>query len=234
MRKKTLNLKTLSPYPPPFFPGSTSLPFLYFLPPPAEQRRGTGMEVAVSSSHLVSAAPSSSRGELITLFPCSTVKSLSWETILHKLLQHESFPWAAALHELLQGFSPSGTGCSSVGPPRGHKPRQKTCAGMGSSFHGSTGPGRSLFQCRLPLESQPPLGTHLLWRGVPSTGYRWRSAPLWTSIDCRGTTCLTMVFITSCKGKLSALASGAPPPPPSSLTLVSAEFFLSLRLTPFS
>jgi len=29
--------------------------------------------------------------------------------------------------------SPSGTGCSSVGPPRGHKPCQETCSGMGCS-----------------------------------------------------------------------------------------------------
>jgi len=32
-------------------------------------------------------------------------------------------------------------------------------------------------------------------------------------MDCRGTTCLTMVFIISCKGRLSALVSQAPPPP---------------------
>jgi len=31
-------------------------------------------------------------------------------------------------------------------------------------------------------------------------------------MNCRGTTCLTMVFITSCRG-ISALVPGAPPPP---------------------
>jgi len=60
------------------------------------------MGVPVSSSHVVSAAPSSSGGGLLTLCPCSSMRALSWETVLHKLLQRESFPWAAALHDLLQ------------------------------------------------------------------------------------------------------------------------------------
>jgi len=60
------------------------------------------MGVTVSSSHIVSAAPSSSGEGLLTLFPCSSVRSLSQETVLHKLLQHESFPRAAALHRLPQ------------------------------------------------------------------------------------------------------------------------------------
>jgi len=128
------------------------------------------------------------------------------------------------------GYSPSGTGCSSVGPPQGHKPCQQTCSGVGSSLHGATGPGRSLLQHGLPTRSQPPSDIHLLQLGVPSMGYRWISAPLWTSTDCRGTTCLTMVFIMSCKGRLSAPVSPVPPPPPSSLTLVSDKLFLSLHL----
>jgi len=36
---------------------------------------------------------------------------------------------------------------------------------MGSSLHGSTGPGRSLLQRRLPMGSQPSPGIHLLRRG---------------------------------------------------------------------
>jgi len=60
------------------------------------------MGVAVSSSHVVSAAPSSSGGGLLTLFPNSSMKSLSRDTVLHELLQCESFPWAAALHDLPQ------------------------------------------------------------------------------------------------------------------------------------
>jgi len=58
------------------------------------------MGVVVSSSHVVSATASSSGGRLLTLFLCSSVRSLSWETVLHNLLQCESFPQAAALHEL--------------------------------------------------------------------------------------------------------------------------------------
>jgi len=100
-----------------------------------------------------------------------------------------------------------------VSPPRGHKPCQQTCSSMGSSLQGSAGPGRSLLQHRLPTGSQLPSGILLLQRGVPTTGCRWRSAPPWTSMDRRGTTCLTMVFITSSKGRLSALAPPAPPPP---------------------
>jgi len=111
------------------------------------------------------------------------------------------------------GCSPSGTGYSSVGSPQGHKPCQQTCSCVGSSLHGSPGPGRSLLQCGIPTGSQLPSGIHLLWHGVPSTGYRLISAPLWTSMGCSGTTCLTKVFHSDLQGRLSALASGAPPPP---------------------
>jgi len=55
---------------------------------------------------------------------------------------------------------------------------------------------------------------------------QWIFAQLWTSVGCRGTACLTVVFTTGCRG-ISAAAPGAPPSPPSSLTLVSAEFFLT-------
>jgi len=197
------------------------------------------MGVAGSSAHVVSATASSSGGGLLTFCPCSSVRSLPQETVLHKLLQCESFLKAAALHELPQwvpstGCSPSGTGCSSVGPPQGHKPCQQTCSGMGSSLHESAGPGRSLLQRGLPTGSQLPSGIHLLRRGVPSTVCTWISAPPWTSMGCRGTACLTMVFSMSCKGRHSAPAPGSPPPPPSSLALVSAELFLSHRLTPLS
>jgi len=104
----------------------------------------------------LAAAPSSSRGGLLTPFPCSGMGSLPQETVLHELLQCEFFPWAAILHNLLQcgsfpcGAVPSGTGCSSVGPPLRHKPCQQTCSGVGSSLHGSAGPGRSLLQHGAP------------------------------------------------------------------------------------
>ena len=66
---------------------------------------GQGMGVAVSSPHVVSAALSSSGGGLFTLCPCSSMGSLSQETVLHELLQRETFPRAVALHELLQRAS---------------------------------------------------------------------------------------------------------------------------------
>jgi len=91
------------------------------------------------------------------------------------------------------GCRPSGTDCSSLGPPWGHKSCQQTCSSLGFSLHGFAGPGRSLLQHGLPTASQPPSGIHLLQHGAPSMGYRWISAPLWTSMGCRGTACLTMV-----------------------------------------
>ena len=75
MRNKIKSYKHLFPTPL-FFPGSTSLPFLSLLPPGGAG--GWGMEVAVSSSHVVCAAPSSSGGGLLTLCPRSSVGSLPW------------------------------------------------------------------------------------------------------------------------------------------------------------
>ena len=114
------------------------------------------MGVAVHSSHIVSATPSSSEGALLTLFPCFSMKSLSRHTSAQ------------------------------------------------------------------------------VWGLPDSPGCRSRSAPLWTYMDCRQTACLTMVFITGCKVKISALAPGASPLPLSSLILVSARLFLSHILTPLS
>ena len=56
------------------------------------------MGVAVSSSQVVSATSSSLGKGLLTVFPCFSVGSLPWGTVLRELLQHESFPWAAILH----------------------------------------------------------------------------------------------------------------------------------------
>ena len=112
------------------------------------------MGVTFRLLHIVSAAPSSSGGGLLTLCPCSSVRSLSWETVLHKLLQYESFPWAAALHKLPQrGSLPRGAVLQEQAAPVspwGYKPCQQTCSGVGSSLHGSAGLDRSLLQCRAP------------------------------------------------------------------------------------
>jgi len=168
------------------------------------------------------------------------------------LLQREGFSHGRQFSTNFSNVSPSQglqlfTNCPSVGPfPQGAVLQEQAAPAW--IPHGVTSPASksalawaplsrglqvlpgAFSSMGLPMGSQPPSGIHLLQRGVPSTGCRWISAPPWTSMGCRGTTCLTMVFITSCKGRVSALASRAPPPPPSSLTLVSAELFLSHRL----
>jgi len=133
------------------------------------------MRVAVSSSHLVSATPSSSGGGLLTSFPCSSVGSLPWETVPHEVLQCEYFPWATVLHELLQ--------CGSSTESQVLPANLLQCGLL--SFHGFAGPARSLLQLRLSMGSQPRSDIHLLQFGC-STGCRWRSAPLLTSMGCSG------------------------------------------------
>jgi len=135
--------------------------------------------------------------------------------------------------------------CSSVGLFHGVQSRKRlrqhrgsqvppaNLLQVGSSLHGSSGPARSLLQHGLPTGSQRPLGTSTCSSVWSSMACRWTSAPLWTSMGCGGTACLTMVFSTGSRG-ISAPAPGAPRPPPSSLTLVSAELFLSDVLTPLS
>jgi len=124
------------------------------------------MGVAVSSSHVVSDAPSFSGGGVLTLCPCSRVGSLLQETVLHKLLQQGSFK-----------------NCSSMGLPHGVQSLRNRLLRHASptrsqalpvnlfqrgllSLHGATGPTSSLLQHRLRTGSQPPSGTHLLRRGV--------------------------------------------------------------------
>jgi len=90
------------------------------------------MGVMVSSSHAVSAAPSSSGGGLLTLCLCCSMGPLPWETVFHELFQRGSFPRAAALHELLR--------CGSL-PWSAVLQEQAAPAWF-------------------PLASQPPLGIH--------------------------------------------------------------------------
>ena len=192
------------------------------------------MGVAVSSSHVVPAAPSSSGGGLLTLFPCSSMGSLPRETVLHELLQRESFPPAAVLHELLQrGSLPWGAvlweQTAPAWVPRGvTSPASKPAPAWAPL---STGPQVLPGACS---SAGFPRGHSLLrasaCSGVgSSTGCRWISAPPWTSMGCRGTACLTVVFPMGCRG----ISAPAPPPAPS-LTLVSAWLFFSHILTPLS
>ena len=108
------------------------------------------------------------------------------------------------------GCSLSGTGCSSVGPPWGHKPCQQTCSGVGSSLHGSAGPARSLLQHGLPMGSQLPSGIHLLRCGVVHKLH----VDICSTVDlhgCRGTTCLTMVFHHKLQGNTLCSGMGSLP-----------------------
>jgi len=147
------------------------------------------MWAVVSSSHVVSAAPSSSGGGLLTLCPCSSMRSFSRETVLHKVLQSESFPWAAALHKLFQhGSLPRVQSFRNKllqhGTPRGHKPCQQTCSSVGSSLHGSTRSSRSLLQHRSSMGSQPPLDIPLVWHGSlpwPAGGGLLHHGPPWAA-----------------------------------------------------
>jgi len=202
MRNKNTILKHLPPTPL-FFPGSTSLPFLSLLPPPPYSAGGQEMGAVVRSSHVVTAL----------LVPQGEDTSHSFHPPAwgptHRKQYSMNFSNSSPSHGL-QLF----TNCPSLGPfhgvqsfrnrllqrgsPQGHKPCQQTCSSVGSSLHGSVGPGRSLLQCELPMGLQLPSGIHLLQRGVPSTA-------------CRGTACLTMVFIMGCRGLRSGILSTSSP-----------------------
>jgi len=162
------------------------------------------MGVVVNSSHVVSAAPSSSVGGLLTLCHCSSVGSLPQEAVLHGLLQCESFSQAAVLQKLLQRGSLL----------------------WGAVLQEQTAPVWASHQATAFFR-HPPAPT---W-GPPwaAGGYLLHHGPPWAA---GVTICLTVVFSTGCRG-ISAPVPGAPPPPSSSLTLVSAELFLSHILTPF-
>jgi len=158
------------------------------------------MGAVVSSLHVVSATPSSSGGGLLTLCPCSNLSSLPQETVLHKLLQRESLPRVVVL--------------------------QEQASPVWVTSHRVTSPAIKSAPVWAPLSMGPqvlpgacsiagsPWSHSLLWASTcsgmgSSMGCWWKSAPPWTSMGCRGTTCITMAFSTVCRG-ISVLASGAP------------------------
>ena len=159
------------------------------------------MGVWVSSSHVVSATPSSSGGEGLTLFPCSSVGSLPRETVLHELLQCESFPQAAVLHKLLQ--------CGSL--PWGAVLQEQTAPAWVP--HGVTSPASK------PASVWAPLSPRVLPGACSSVGFPQGHSLLrastcsgmGSSMGCRGTACLTMVFTMGCR-RISAPAPEVPPP----------------------
>ena len=136
-------------------------------------------------------------------------------------LMGDSSSQATSMWVLPTGCSPSGTGCSNMVPPWGSPILPENLLQHGLlSLHGSWQDPAPAWACLLQASTCSGIGSSL--------GCRWISARPWTSMDCRGTACLIMVFITGCRGKLSSLASGAPPSPLSSLTLVSAGCFFHI------
>ena len=112
--------------------------------------------------------------------------------------------------------------------PRGHKSCQKTCSSVDSSLHRSTGPARNLLQRGLPTGSQPPLGIHLLWRGV----LHGLQVDICSTVDLPGLQGDSLPY----HGLLGNLcpSTWSTFSPPSSLTLGSAGLFLLHVLTPLS
>jgi len=130
------------------------------------------MGVVVSSSHIVSATRSSSAGGLLTLFLCFIMGSLPRETVLHKLLQYESFLWDVVLHRLLQQefFPRAAVLQEQMAPlrvPHGvtstDSKHASAWAPLSPQVYRSR---RSLIQCRLSTGSQPPSGIPLLQHEV--------------------------------------------------------------------
>jgi len=211
------------------------------LPPPSPPSGAGGqvMEVMISSSH-VSAIPSSSGGGLLTLCPCSSMRSLSRETVLHKRLQCESFPRAAALHKLPQ--------CGSF--PWGAVLQEQAAPAWVP--HGVTSPASKPAPVWAPLS----MGPQVLAGACSSVGSPWGHNLLQAS-TCSGVGSLpwaTGGYLLHCGSPWTAGGQPDSPlsssraaredsllwcfehllPPPSSLILVSAELFLSHSLTPLS
>jgi len=196
------------------------------------------MGVEFSSSYIASATPSSSGGRLLTLFSCSRVRSLSRETVLHKLLHCESFPQAAALHKLPQhGSFPWGAVLQKQAAPAWVP-------------HGLTSPASKPASAWAPLS----MGPQVLAGACSSSGSPWDHSFLQTS-TCSGVASLaraTCGYLLHHGPPWDAVEQPVSPwsssqseredsllrhlehllPPPSSLTLLFTKWFLSHHLTP--
>jgi len=233
---KKVKTKTYNTFPPPLPASWAQLHSQFSLPPPPEQRRGSagrqGVGVTVSPSHVVSAAPASSAGGLLTLCPFSSMGSLPWDTVIHELLQRESFPQATVLHELLQrGSLPQGAVLQEQAAPAW------VC-------HGVTNPARKPALAWAPLSmglqvlpgacssTGSPPGIPVLWRGI----FHGLQVEICSTMGLRGLQGDSLPHHSLLHGLQGNICPvpGAPPPPPSSLTLVPAELFLSHFLTPLS
>lgn len=174
--------------------------------------------------HIISAAPSSSCGGLLTLFPAPAgIPSL--DTVLYKLLQCESFPQAAG-HELLQhGSLPESAVLQEQrGSLWGPKSCQQSCSSMGSS------PGVHR-PCQEPAPAQASLGATVSFGHI----YLLPSGALHRlQVDVCSTTALHGLCLhLGLQGNLCSVV-GAPPAPPCAWVLMSTELFLSHLLTPLT
>lgn len=120
--------------------------------------------------------------------------------------------------------SPSGIGCSSMGCPWIQRSSQQPCSVVDSSLHGSCQESVPVLATH-GITASFPLGMHLLWHGSPpgaAGGSLLHCSPPWAA----RAQLLPHVLHMGCRGVFPP-ALAAPPAPPSSLTLVSAEMFLS-------
>jgi len=169
------------------------------------------MGVTVSSSHVVSATPSSSGGGLLTLYPCSSVKDP------HGRQFSTNFSNVSPSHGLQLFMN-----CPSVGPFQGVQTFRNRL------FQREVPPGsqalpENLLQsgflspwvCRSWQESTPAWAPHRV-----TASFRHTSAPAWgpfhqlqvdicTTVDLHGLQGNNLThhgLITSCKGRISSLA----------------------------
>ena len=154
-------------------------------------------------------------------------ESFPWATVLHELLQHGSHPWGAVLQEqtapawVPRGVTSPASKPASAWAPLSTGPRVRRFCQEPAPARASHGVTASFGHPPAPAWGPPrAAGGYLLHRGRPWAAGGQPAAP-WSSPRAAGES-------------LSAPAPGAPPPPPSSLTLVSAELFLSHLLTPLS
>lgn len=197
------------------------------MPPPRKLNKGEKLQWKTCALR-------QGQGEIThQLLPClglRNVESLPQETVLHKCLQHESFPQAAALLKL-HGMKTFKNRLFQHESPWGQESCQQTCSSMAFSLQGALGLARSILHYGLPMGSQSPLGIHLLHHWILQR--LQIDLCIWTSRGPRGTACFTMGFTMGWRG-ISAPAIGSHPPPPSEMTWVSAEQLLSWILTPLS
>ena len=167
----------------PFFLGSTSLPNSPSPPPEWHRRTGNGGWGQFKCCLC--------RFFFLTLFSCSRVGSPSgvsptgrsspwnsptWVLPMGCSSSCTAPPWVPSM-----GCSPLGTGCSTMGPPWGHKPCQQTCSSMGSSLHRSCqvpAPAWVLHRVTASFGHTPALSWGPSWA---TGGYLLHCGPPWAA-----------------------------------------------------